>query len=113
MGASSVTGVGQGSADKLNKGSEHMTLGVDHLIGARVVNAGSVILASGTPSTASVAFGTALSSATGYYVAATPVGATSGIAAAGVATSVVATTGFTLTGGNNVTTTINWILFKL
>jgi hypothetical protein len=113
MGASSVTGVGQGSADKKNKGSEHMTLGVDHLIGARVVDAGSVVLASGTPSTAAVSFGTALSSATGYYVQATPVGATSGIAAAGVATSVVATTGFTLTGGNNVTTTINWVLFKL
>lgn len=113
MGASSVTGVGQGSADKRNKGSEHMTLGVEKLIGARVVDAGSVVLASGTPSTATVRFAADLASATGYFVHATPVGATSGIAAAGVATSVVNTTGFVLTGGNNVTTTINWMLFKL
>lgn len=113
MGASSVTGVGQGSADKHNKGSEHTTLSVDHLIGPRVVDMGSVVLATGTPSTATVKFGTALSSATGYYVMAVPVGATSGIAAAGVAVSVVNTTGFVVTGGNSVTTTINWTLFKL
>jgi hypothetical protein len=113
MSASSVTGVGVGSADGNNKGSQHMTLGVDHLIGPRVVNAGSVILSSGTPSTANVSFGTELSSATGYFVVATPVGATSGIANFSVATSVVATTGFTLTSNNNVTTTINWVLFKL
>jgi hypothetical protein len=106
--------VGQGSADKKNKGSEHMTLGVDHLIGPRVVDAGSVALASGTPSTATVAFAGTLASASGYYIQATPVGATSGIATAGVAVStVVNTTGFVLTGGNNVTTTINWVLFKL
>jgi hypothetical protein len=113
MGASSVTGTGYGSADKKNKGSEHMTLGVEHLIGPRVVDAGSVALASGTPSTATVTFASTLASATGYYVQATPIGATSGIAAAGVATSVVNTTGFVLTGGNNVVTTINWVLFKL
>jgi hypothetical protein len=113
MGAYSVTGVGQGSADKHNKGSEHMTLGVDHLIGPRVVDMGAVALATGTPSTATVRFAADLSSATGYYVQAVPVGATSGIAAAGVAVSAVNTTGFVLTGGNNVTTTINWVLFKL
>jgi hypothetical protein len=113
MSASSVTGVGQGSADKKNKGSEHTTLAVDHLIGPRVVDAGSIALAPGTPSTGSVSFGTALTSATGYFVLATPVGATATIAGSGVATSAVATTGFTLTGPTNVSTTINWILFKL
>lgn len=39
MTATSVTGIGLGSADGQNKGSEHMTLGVGHLIGPRVVAA--------------------------------------------------------------------------
>ena len=37
MAATSVTGTGLGAADGQNKGSEHMTLGVGHLIGPRVV----------------------------------------------------------------------------
>jgi hypothetical protein len=37
MAATSTTGVGPGSADGLNKGSEHMTLGSEKLIGPRVV----------------------------------------------------------------------------
>lgn len=37
MTATSVTGKGLGSADGKNKGSQHMTLGVGHLIGPRVV----------------------------------------------------------------------------
>ena len=37
MVATTVTGRGLGSADGQNKGSEHMTLGVSHLIGPRVV----------------------------------------------------------------------------
>jgi hypothetical protein len=41
MGASSVTGVGLGSADKRQKGSEHMRLGAEKIIGPRVVYAGS------------------------------------------------------------------------
>ncbi len=46
MGASSVTGVGQGSADKTGqKGSEHLFVGVEKLIGPRVVLAGSWTLA--------------------------------------------------------------------
>ena len=39
MTATSVTGIGLGSADGSNKGSEHMTLGAGHLIGPRVVAA--------------------------------------------------------------------------
>jgi hypothetical protein len=41
MGASSVTGVGLGSADKRQKGSEHMRLGAEKVIGPRVVYAGN------------------------------------------------------------------------
>lgn len=47
MAASSVTGTGIGSADGQNKGSEHMTLGVSHLIGTRLVVANRVTLAGG------------------------------------------------------------------
>lgn len=49
MGATSVTGVGQGSAEKIGtKGSEHMRLGVGHLIGPHVVAAGTATLSGGT-----------------------------------------------------------------
>lgn len=43
MAASSVTGVGQGSADKAGqRGSEHLFVGVEKLIGTRVVESGYV-----------------------------------------------------------------------
>jgi hypothetical protein len=42
MGATSVTGVGPGSAEKKNKGSERMTLGAEQIIGPRIVYANSV-----------------------------------------------------------------------
>ena len=44
MGATSVTGVGLGSADGSNKGSAHMTLGVSHLVGPRVVACDEITL---------------------------------------------------------------------
>lgn len=47
MTATSVTGRGTGSADRKNKGSEHNTLGVGHLIGPRVVMAGTATLSGG------------------------------------------------------------------
>jgi len=37
MAATTVTGKGLGAADGQNKGSEHQTLGVGHLIGPRMV----------------------------------------------------------------------------
>lgn len=107
MAASSVTGVGQGSADRSNKGSEHMHLGVDHLIGPRVIDAGQASLTSGTPSTKNVPFTKALADATGYYAFVQPVGTTSG-AAADLTVSNVSTTGFTVTGPNSSTQTFNW-----
>lgn len=50
MGATSVTGKGFGSAESANKGAQgRQTLGVGHLIGPHVVNAGKVALSgSGT-----------------------------------------------------------------
>jgi hypothetical protein len=109
MAASSVTGVGPGSADKVNKGSEHMHLAVDHLIGPRVVDCGNGSLTSGTPSTCNVPFSKTLSSASGYFAHVTPIGATSG-SAIDLAVSAVSTTGFTVTGPNSSTATFNWIL---
>ena len=51
MGATSVTGVGAGSAEGLTKGApERQTLGVGHLIGPHIVNAGSKALSSGAAS---------------------------------------------------------------
>lgn len=50
MGATSVTGVGRGSADGKNKGSIHTTLGVDNLIGPRVMAAGTATLDTGAAS---------------------------------------------------------------
>ncbi len=49
MGASSVTGVGQGSADKAGqKGSEHLYVGVEKLIGTRIVLSGVTKLTGST-----------------------------------------------------------------
>jgi len=49
MGATSVTGVGAGSAEAYNKGAQgRQTLGVGHLIGPHVVTAGTATLSGGT-----------------------------------------------------------------
>lgn len=45
MGATSVTGVGQGSALGHNKGAAQQTLGVNHLVGPHLVAAGVTTLA--------------------------------------------------------------------
>lgn len=66
MGASSVTGVsGPGSVMGKQKGSDHMSLGVDKLVGTRVVAAGRVTLASGV---ATVTFPKPLSGSQSNYV---------------------------------------------
>lgn len=109
MAASSSTGVGPGSANSSNKGSASMHLGVDHLIGPRMVDAGSDTLTSGTPSTCNVPFTKVLTSTTGYYAFVMPIGSTSG-SAVDLAVSQVATTGFTVTGPNSSTASFNWQL---
>lgn len=48
MGATSVTGVsGVGSVDGIQKGSEHMSLGVAKLVGPRVAAAGTATIGGG------------------------------------------------------------------
>lgn len=44
MGATSITGVGLGSADQNQKGSEHLSVGSNKIIGPRVVYANTVTL---------------------------------------------------------------------
>lgn len=44
MAATSVTGVGLGSADGSNKGSPHMTIGAEKLVGPRVVACDNITL---------------------------------------------------------------------
>jgi len=65
MPASSVTGVGPGSADGKNKGSDHQTLSTEKLIGTRVVTAGRVALATGA---ATVKFPVGLERAAADYI---------------------------------------------
>lgn len=65
MPASSVTGVGPGSADGKNKGSEHQTLATTHLIGTRVITAGRVALSGGA---ATVKFPVSLERAAADYI---------------------------------------------
>ena len=56
MPASSVTGIGQGSADKQGqRGSDHLWVGVDKLIGPRIVQAGIGQVSVGTGTSAVVA----------------------------------------------------------
>lgn len=47
MGATSVTGVGQGSVEGSNMGSKHWTVGVGRLLGPRVMVADEVTLSTG------------------------------------------------------------------
>lgn len=48
MAATSVTGVGLGSADKKQKGSEHLRVGVEKLIGPKAIAVGQVTLSTGS-----------------------------------------------------------------
>lgn len=48
MGATSVTGVGQGSVEGSNMGSKHWTVGVGRLLGPKVMAADHATLSSGT-----------------------------------------------------------------
>lgn len=102
MGATSVTGVGPGSADGMNKGSEHQTLGVNKLIGPHIVAAGKITL-SGT--SGAVQIPTLSGTVAEYGVFLTPSSAT-------VASySSFTTSGFTVTAGSGAT--VYWQVVKL
>lgn len=103
MSAASVTGVGQGSAMKLGtKGSEESFLGVEKLLGTRIVFSGTVTLSSGT---ATVTFPNTLPGSASDYIV------ISGGSAAHSYASSVAVTGFTMNGtGSQV---VSYIVVRL
>lgn len=110
MGATSVTGVGPGSADGKNKGSEHMSLGVSKLIGPKVSAAGKVTL-SGT--TGVVEFPALVGSVSDYVVMVSANSST--LAYVSSALAVAGATAdqwtFTATGGSGAV--VNWAVIKI
>lgn len=110
MGATSVTGVsGPGSVAGIQKGSEHMSLGVAKLIGPKVAAAGKVTL-SGT--TGVVQF-PALVGEVGDYVVMLSAN-TSAHVYVSTAMAAVSDTdmwGFTATGGSGAV--VNWTVVKV
>lgn len=109
MGATSVTGVsGPGSVSGINKGSEHMSLGVERLIGPRVVAAGTKTL---TSTTGTVVI-PALSGVVGDYVVMVSAN-TSAHVYVSTAMAAVSDTGdwsFIITGGSGAL--VNWTIVK-
>jgi hypothetical protein len=106
MGATSVTGVsGPGAVDGLNKGSEHMSLGVNKLIGPRVVAAGTATIGGG--GTVAVAIPELTGSTSDYIVMATDTNST----VAAVNVTAFALTGFTLKG--TAAHVVNWAVVKV
>ena len=107
MAATSVTGVGLGAADGKNKGSEHMTLGVGHLIGPRVMASGVATLSGGA---ASVVL-PAMDGVAGDYIL--MVGDASGTAAATSGTMAITSTATTLTLAGTGTNSVTWAVIKI
>lgn len=106
MAATSVTGVGLGSADKKNKGSEHASLGVDKLIGPRVMAAGTGTLSGGS---LTVVLPHMDGVSADYMVFC---GDASGTAAATSATLAITTDATTLTLKGTGTNTVKWCVIK-
>lgn len=104
MTASSVTGIGNGSAEPHNKGAERMTLGVGHLIGTRIVLSGNVTLNDG--GSGSVTFAQELEGDASDYIV-----FLQGDSSTYAFPSNVATTGFDITGGAD--DVVNWMVVIL
>lgn len=98
MGATSVTGVGQGSAEGVCKGApDRMTLGVGHLIGPHVVQAGTATLSAGSKA---IDIPTLSGSASDYIVLATDYTAAAAVKAVLTVSSGIWTITFTGTGSD-------------
>lgn len=107
MAATSVTGTGLGAADGKNKGSEHMTLGVGHLIGPRVMASGTATLSGG----AATVVLPAMDGVTADYIVI--VGDASGTAAATSGTLAITSTATTLTLAGTGTNAVTWMVAKV
>jgi hypothetical protein len=114
--AASVSGVGQGSADKAGqKGSEHQFLGVDKLVGPRIVRAGTGVTA-GNDRSATIVFPATLSGVTAdYVVLLTNVNSTT--AAQGVHINSITSSGGAMTGfvasSDTAATTFHWAVVRV
>lgn len=106
MGASSVTGVGLGQA-RNQKGSEHVSVGVNKLVGPRVMAAGSQVF-SGT--TTVVEFPALSGEITDYVVMLTGNHATIPYISTALDDTTDGAWHFTATGAN--TSTLNWAVIK-
>ena len=112
MGATSVTGVsGAGSVAGIQKGSEHMSLGVAKLIGPKVVGANTVTL-SGS-GTATVAIPAPVGTTSQYVVMLTSNNSgTTPYISTGLATVANSSDwNFVITGANNAV--VNWCLVNV
>lgn len=107
MTATSVTGRGLGSAVPNNKGSEHTSMGVEKLIGPRVVAADSVLLDGSGDATVVLPL---LSGVVGDYIVTATDSDTSGATA--VTASMAFTTVATLTFKGTAANTIVWSIIK-
>ena len=107
MGATSVTGVGYGSADGKNKGSAHMTLDVGNLIGPRIMGAGSATLSSGS---ATVILPALDGVTADYFVICSDA---SGTAAATSGTLAISGSTTTLTLKGTGTNAVKWAIVKV
>lgn len=104
MTASTVTGRGPGSAEPYNQGSERMTLGVDHLIGTRIVLSGKITLDDG--GSGSVTFAQELEGSASDYIV-----FLQGDSSTVAFPSNFAVDGFDITGGAD--DVVNWIVVIL
>jgi hypothetical protein len=109
MGATSVTGVGQGSSEPYNKGAQgRQTLGVGHLIGPHVVYAGSQGLTAGA---ATVEIPPLTGVAADYVVIASSQDASSPAGASG--TLALSSGIWTVTLGGNGTDVVSFIVVSV
>lgn len=106
MGASSVTGVGPGSAKGANQGSKEMTMGVGRLIGPRIMAADSTTLSSG----AATVVLPALEGVTADYIVL--VTTTNSSAAAVSASLVITANATTVTLAGTGAQVLSWAIIK-
>jgi hypothetical protein len=107
MVATSATGVGKGSADKKNKGSEHLTISANKIIGPRVVFAKQVTLDGSGDLVVNLPL--LSGSASDYIVLATDAGAA---AAAAVAAALTFSGGTVLTLKGPASSAVNVLVIK-
>jgi hypothetical protein len=106
MGATSVTGVGNGSVEGVDAGSKHFSVSTTRLVGPRIMAADVATLSSGTATVKLPLF----SGVVGDYVV--MISDASGTAAATSATMSFGTNVTTVTLKGTSTNVVNWAVLK-